>query len=248
MSPKYRWSRRSWIAALIFATVAGLTVFLSGQQGGQVASPSNSLQVPILSHGPQSPEELQGITDDWTHHHLFFSDPGTEEEAAAKGRHEEWLRIVNDPRYIMQQLKRHAPARGPAAEYVDRINAMARTQDPAEGEELAEDQLQDSLRLLKEPGPGKTSKGIHRDWSTALNGLAATATGTISANDASGTTTVSVGGQTFTGSAPATATASGTFSGNPTNLQTVVIGGGNLYSHLRHGGERRHKCRNDCLR
>ena len=48
----------------------------------------------------------RGVTEDWSNHHLIFSDPGTEEDAIANGTHDRWLKIVNDPRYILQQIKR----------------------------------------------------------------------------------------------------------------------------------------------
>jgi hypothetical protein len=51
------------------------------------------------------------LVDDWTHHHVIFSDPGTEQDAIKNGRHAEWLRTVNDPRYRMQQIRRRAIAR-----------------------------------------------------------------------------------------------------------------------------------------
>lgn len=47
----------------------------------------------------QSPN--RGIFDDWTHHHVIFSTPGTEEDAIRNGKHEQRLRIVSDPRYRM---------------------------------------------------------------------------------------------------------------------------------------------------
>src|SRR5277367_4267025 len=62
--------------------------------------------------------QITGQPEDWTHHHLVFSNPGTEDEAIRNGTHEEWLRIVNDPRYILHQLKRRQPAQGPAREAV----------------------------------------------------------------------------------------------------------------------------------
>jgi hypothetical protein len=50
-----------------------------------------------------------GIADDWSHHHLVFSNPGTAEQAMQNGTYEEWLRIQSDPRYLMQQVKRYSP-------------------------------------------------------------------------------------------------------------------------------------------
>ena len=50
--------------------------------------------------------QITGVPDDWTHHHLVFSNPGTEQDAIRQSKHEQWLKIVNDPRYVIQQLKR----------------------------------------------------------------------------------------------------------------------------------------------
>ncbi len=228
MSPKNRWFRRPWIAAIIFVMVAGFTVLISGQQGGQMANPTNSLQVPILSHGPQEgPEDIHGLPDDWTHHHLVFSNPGTEEEAIQNGTHERWLKVVNDPRYILQQLRRRAPAQGPYAEYVDRMNEMARSQETAGGEDLSEDQLQDSLGLVKDsiPSSGRP-KGIHHDWSTAMDGAAAVGTGavgTLSSTSISGSSSITIGSSTtLTASAPTAASQPGTFSSPPTSSNNAI--------------------------
>ncbi len=48
----------------------------------------------------------RGIPEDWSTHHVKFSDPGSEADAIRNGTHAQWLRIVNDPRYQMQQLRR----------------------------------------------------------------------------------------------------------------------------------------------
>lgn len=76
---------------------------------------------------------ITGLPEDWTYHHLVFSNPGTEDDSYRNGTHDEWLRIVNDPRYIMQQLKRGLPAQGPAAEDVARVEEIARTSEIAGG-------------------------------------------------------------------------------------------------------------------
>jgi hypothetical protein len=59
--------------------------------------------------------QITGVPEDWSFHHLVFSDPGSAQDATQAGRYNEWLQIVNDPRYIMQQLKRNNAARGPFA-------------------------------------------------------------------------------------------------------------------------------------
>jgi hypothetical protein len=60
----------------------------------------------VLSPALAQELTITGIPDDWTHHHIVFSNPGTEAEAIKNGTHDRWLRIVNDPRYQLQQLQR----------------------------------------------------------------------------------------------------------------------------------------------
>lgn len=55
--------------------------------------------------------QRKGIPDDWSHRHLVFTSPGTEEESIANGTYDRWLAIVNDPRYILQEMKRDPAAR-----------------------------------------------------------------------------------------------------------------------------------------
>jgi len=168
MSRQSRRSKWPWIAAVVFIVVAGLTVLTSGQQGGRLADPRDSLLVPILTFGPQEPAELEGLPNDWSHHHLVFSNPGTEQDAIQNGTYDDWLRIVNNPRYIMQQLKQRSPAQGPAAEYVARMNEMARAQEAAASEELIAPEFRDPI-LPVPPKPVRPPKAkIHRDWSMDL--------------------------------------------------------------------------------
>ena len=59
--------------------------------------------------------DLTGIPEDWSHRYIVFSDPGTEEKAIQSGDYGQWERAVNEPRYVIQQLNRHAGVQGPAA-------------------------------------------------------------------------------------------------------------------------------------
>ena len=52
-----------------------------------------------------------GAPQDWSHRHLIFSNPGSEQNAIRAGRHEAWQTITNDPRYIIQQKLRRAESR-----------------------------------------------------------------------------------------------------------------------------------------
>lgn len=115
----------------------------------QVVAATFVLGIPMWGQEAQAPTtvggiQITGLPDDWTHHHLVFSNPGTELQALDKGIYDEWLKAVNDPRYIMQQLKRRAAAQGPAAEEVRRIEEMSQA-----------------------PGGNGTNPPeiIHRDWS-----------------------------------------------------------------------------------
>ena len=51
-----------------------------------------------------------GYPDDWSHHHAVFSYPGTSVDAMRRGDYARWARIVNDPRYVLQQRQRAAAA------------------------------------------------------------------------------------------------------------------------------------------
>ena len=60
-------------------------------------------------HGQSAPaaSPLTGsVVDDWSHHRQVFSNPGSEQEAIGNGTYSRWWRIVNEPRYAMQQAKR----------------------------------------------------------------------------------------------------------------------------------------------
>jgi hypothetical protein len=59
--------------------------------------------------------DITDIPEDWSHHYVVFSDPGTEEDALRSGRYEQWQNIVNNARYVIQQLKRNARVQGPAS-------------------------------------------------------------------------------------------------------------------------------------
>src|SRR5271163_1934921 len=67
-----------------------------------------------LSLGQQPPVVRMGAPDDWTHHHLIFSNPGTAVDAMQRGDYFHWVKVVNDPRFILQQAKRSAAARSGA--------------------------------------------------------------------------------------------------------------------------------------
>jgi len=63
-----------------------------------------------LPSAAQTNAGLPGVVDDWSYHHLVFSNPGTLNNAMATGTLGRWLGIVNDPRYQNEQRKRLLPS------------------------------------------------------------------------------------------------------------------------------------------
>ena len=64
------------------------------------------LMVSLLPARLWAQEESAGVVEDWTHHHVMFSAPGTINEVLVSGTYEKWYETVNNPRYILQQKKR----------------------------------------------------------------------------------------------------------------------------------------------
>jgi len=70
------------------------------------------VMVPLAGSGfaQETANREIGIPSDWTHQHLIFSNPGIFGEAQRNGTYDRWVRIVNDPRYQLEQEKRAAMA------------------------------------------------------------------------------------------------------------------------------------------
>jgi len=121
--------------------------------------------------------DVTGIPHDWSHRYVKFSNPGTEQEAISRGQHEQWLKIVNDPRYVLQQLYLHAPVQGPAsvdAEY--RLNWISEARGGGEPATARTSfaSASGSFALRFQPigigRPNQPTAKIKRDWSQALGG------------------------------------------------------------------------------
>jgi len=67
-----------------------------------------SFAAPVSAQGPFF-GTMQG-PDDWTHHHLVFSNPGTAADALRNGTYDQWLKVAGSDRYILQHAKRAAAA------------------------------------------------------------------------------------------------------------------------------------------
>ncbi|MGA3214041.1 MAG: hypothetical protein ABSD20_22280, partial [Terriglobales bacterium] len=100
------------------------------------------------------------VVDDASHRAVVYSNPGTEAEAIKHGTREQWLQRVNDPGYLMQQLRRREPAAGP-----DGFYWLARLQQElARGSGLAQN------RSLPAYGPKSIRRPAlsARDWNISL--------------------------------------------------------------------------------
>jgi hypothetical protein len=161
-------------------------------------------------HAQDTPKAA--FVEDWSHHHMIFSNPGTQADAARAGRLEQWQKVTSDPRYHLQQVKRSLGPRPVLNDY-----------DPGTSWGW---QPHWSRGRHHHPTP-TTVNGIEKDWSETLGG-GVSAISTVAApvpgtNITGGTSKVTIDGQAFTASAPVAATQTGTFSGVPVGSQTVTI-------------------------
>ena len=118
----------------------------------------------VPTHGQDAPAvhvgntQINGIPDDWTHHHVVFSDPGTEQDAIRNGTHEQWLKTVNEPRYVIQQLKRKHNVQGPAVQDVEMRSRIAMQEDLV--------RRQPEITITGRNKPGLLS--LKNDWAVAM--------------------------------------------------------------------------------
>lgn len=121
------------------------------------SSPAHSQSPPSVRVGST---EITDIPDDWSHHYAVFSDPGTEQDAIESGRYAQWQNVVNSPRYVIQQLKRNAPVKGPASWDADyRFRWVL--EEPGDHGPIA---IIDRARRIRDLSE------IKKDWSQSLGG------------------------------------------------------------------------------
>ncbi|MFZ0821911.1 MAG: hypothetical protein WAM91_17745 [Candidatus Acidiferrales bacterium] len=142
----------------------------------------------------ESPAAKIGVADDWSHHRLIFSNPGTAEEAIKNGSYARWLGITNDSRYKLQQTKRDYAAKGGPSEKIEFPDEGAGDKNEiATPENLA--RFKDNrmprglsrapLNLREHPRPerGRRRKtpNVHLDWSENMGSLATSGLGVFPA-------------------------------------------------------------------
>jgi hypothetical protein len=100
-----------------------------------------------------------GMVDDWTHHHVIFSDPGTRDEAIRNGKFQEWQRIVNHPRYRMQRYRQSLSVAGQTTTTVGLPRAPEAAPFSSPRSEIANFSRQRSQE-----------SSLHADWTVGLGG------------------------------------------------------------------------------
>jgi len=210
-----------FVQAVVFCV--GMLLMVTGTLCAQDTLPNPSVVKPSVDPLVQRNIEdwaiqQRGVPDDWTHHYLVFSNPGTEQQANESGRYEQWLKIVQDPRFTLQQIKRSGGAKPP-----ENTGVSAASTPNKEGTGVPDQWLGTVWRT---PPKRHRKIALKKDWAVAIGGVAASGKGTVTTNNASGTSTVTVDGQTLTGSPPTTASGSGIFTGAPAIGQTTTITNG----------------------
>ena len=201
-------------AVLTLVGLVGFSVSMRAQGNSSQAGTGPLVDPVVQQNILDWAVQRRGLPADWTHHYLVFSNPGTAEQATASGNYEHWLKVVNSPRFTMQQIKRSGGVAGLAGW------AIGSGEGPTPV-------LPNPVR----PGPVapippiKWKNPIKKDWNVQIGGTVASATGTITpAFSASGSSTVTINGTAVTGSAPAAATATGTFTASaPASGKNITI-------------------------
>lgn len=65
-----------------------------------------ALSSSLAAYGQAPGVSAAGVPEDWTHHHVVFSNPGSFDDAMRNREIDKWSKVVNDPRYKIQQLRR----------------------------------------------------------------------------------------------------------------------------------------------
>ena len=92
---KFREDRRALL--IVALKIAAVSILLATQS----AAPSTAMR--------------SGVVDDWSYHHLVFSNAGTLADAMRNNTVQRWYRTVNDPRY-QNELRRRSLAQRPQQE------------------------------------------------------------------------------------------------------------------------------------
>src|SRR5208337_46706 len=109
-SQSIEWTRKQFSRALDRRNIVMLNAGLSQVKLSIISVALAALAAFVIPARAQDATEPSapnaGFVDDWTHHHLVFSNPGARDDAVRNGTLDRWSRITNDPRYQLQSAKR----------------------------------------------------------------------------------------------------------------------------------------------
>jgi hypothetical protein len=140
MSGKQSWFYKLSLAAVIFGMVVISAVLIDGE--------------------PAKPRHV-GVVDDWSFHHLVFSNPGTEAQAVANGTYSKWLKLQYDTRFIIQKLRRSTAVKPLADAGTADVNPLA-------GPEAARVKAPPKPPPKAPPKAPVKKASINKDWSENL--------------------------------------------------------------------------------
>jgi hypothetical protein len=103
-----------WVARTLLAIPStGAGPEISGNPSGSTGPLAPFLRLAAvilfaaLATGPAfAQKDDSGYPEDWTHHHVVISDPGSVQNALISGSYYKWRDVVSDPRFDMQRKKR----------------------------------------------------------------------------------------------------------------------------------------------
>jgi len=161
--------------AVIFCV--GTVLMVAGPTSAQEGLPT-----PVVGNPPVDPVvqrnivewkiRQHGVPDDWTHHYLVFSNPGTAQQAIESGKYDQWLNIVNDHRFTIQQIKRTT----------DVMTTEGMGVSPAsrsKAEVLGAGEANKGLGILGWSTRRNPRHPVKKDWNVPIGGVAASGIGTV---------------------------------------------------------------------
>jgi hypothetical protein len=132
---------------------------LTKRQFFEMSTIALAFGVGVLTSGQPAPSKHHvGLVEDWSSHHLIFSNPGSYEQAITNGTYSKWINLRYNNRFIMQQARRRTEAVSTSGFSGPNPQAIK--------------MVANSPVLSGMDGKGDPSvleaRGLHKDWSAAL--------------------------------------------------------------------------------
>ena len=86
----------------VLLTTSVITASVQGQHIQTPTGPAENVSI--------SASQSTGVASDWSHRHVIFSNLGPADQAVQNGAYDRWLKITNEPRFVMQRRSRGGAA------------------------------------------------------------------------------------------------------------------------------------------